>query len=73
MLIQQNFADIGVEMTIKNQPTDQLFGSYAAGGVWARGTYQVGGWTTGINLPDPDLSSHYLSKEIASDANPPAV
>jgi len=55
---------------IKNQPTDQLFGSYAAGGVWARGMYQMGGWTTGINLPDPDLSSHYLSKEIASDANP---
>ena len=30
----------------------------------------MGGWTTGINLPDPDLSSHYLSKEIASDQNP---
>jgi ABC-type transport system substrate-binding protein len=38
--------------------------------VWARGTYQMGGWTTGINLPDPDLSSHYLSTEIASDQNP---
>jgi peptide/nickel transport system substrate-binding protein len=70
LLIQQNFMDVGVEMNIKNQPTDQLFGSYAAGGVWARGTFQMGGWTTGINLPDPDLSSHYLSKEIASDANP---
>ena len=30
LLIQQNFKDIGAEMTIKNQPTDQLFGSYAA-------------------------------------------
>src|SRR6266851_9445328 len=37
LLIQQNFKDVGVEMNIKNQPTDQLFGSYAAGGVWARG------------------------------------
>ena len=70
LLVQQNFKDIGVEMNIKNQPTDQLFGSYSAGGVWARGTYQMGGWTTGINLPDPDLSSRYLSKEIASDQNP---
>jgi peptide/nickel transport system substrate-binding protein len=70
LLIQQNFKDVGVEMNIKNQPTDQLFGSYAAGGVWARGTFQMGGWTTGINLPDPDLSSHYLSKEIASEQNP---
>jgi peptide/nickel transport system substrate-binding protein len=70
LLVQQNFKDVGVEMNIKNQPTDQLFGSYAAGGVWARGTYQMGGWTTGINLPDPDLSSRYLSKEVASEQNP---
>ncbi len=70
LLVQQNFKDIGVEMNIRNMPTDQLFGSYAAGGVWARGTYQMGGWTTGINLPDPDLSSHYLCSEIASDQNP---
>jgi peptide/nickel transport system substrate-binding protein len=70
LLVQQNFQDVGVEMNIKNQPTDQLFGSYAAGGVWSRGTYQMGGWTTGINLPDPDLSSRYLCSEIASDANP---
>ncbi|HEV7664912.1 MAG TPA: ABC transporter substrate-binding protein, partial [Chloroflexota bacterium] len=70
LLVQQNFKDIGVDMTIKNQPTGQLFGSYASGGVWARGAYQVGGWTTGVNLPDPDLSSRYLCKEIASDANP---
>jgi len=70
LLVQQNFQDVGVEMNIKNMPTDQLFGSYSAGGVWARGTYQMGGWTTGINLPDPDLSSHYLSSEIASDQNP---
>src|SRR5205807_412747 len=69
LLVKQNFEDVGVEMNIKNQPTDQLFGSYAAGGVWARGTYQMGGWTTGINLPDPDLSSRYLTKEIASEQN----
>ncbi len=70
LLVQQNFQDVGVEMNIKNLPTDQLFGSYSAGGVWSRGTYQMGGWTTGINLPDPDLSSRYLCSEIASDANP---
>jgi peptide/nickel transport system substrate-binding protein len=70
LLVQQNFKDVGVEMNIKNQPTDQLFGSYAAGGVWSRGTYQMGGWTTGINLPDPDLSSRYLCSQIASDQNP---
>ncbi len=57
-------------MTIKNQPTDQLFGSYAAGGVWARGAYEMGGWSQGINLPDADISARYLSKEIASEQNP---
>jgi len=70
LLAQQNFKDVGVEMNIKNLPTDQLFGTYAAGGVWARGGYQVGGWTTGLSQPDPDLSSRYLSKEIASEQNP---
>src|SRR5262249_38909940 len=70
LLVQQNFKDVGVEMNIKNMPRDQLFGSYSAGGVWARGTYQMGGWTTGLNLPDPDQSTRYLSSEIASDANP---
>jgi peptide/nickel transport system substrate-binding protein len=70
LLVQQNFKDVGVEMNIKNMPTDQLFGSYSAGGVWARGAYQMGGWTTGLNLPDPDQSTRYLSSEIASDSNP---
>jgi peptide/nickel transport system substrate-binding protein len=70
LLVQQNFKDVGVEMNIKNMPTDQLFGSYSAGGVWARGAYQMGGWTTGLNLPDPDQSSRYLCSQIASDQNP---
>ena len=70
LLVQQNFKDVGVEMNIKNMPTDQLFGTYAAGGVWARGNYQMGGWTTGFAQPDPDLSSRYLCKEIASEQNP---
>jgi peptide/nickel transport system substrate-binding protein len=70
LLAQQNFADIGVAMTIKNQPTDQLFGSYSGGGVWARGGYQMGGWSQAINLPDPDISARYLTREIASDQNP---
>ena len=70
LLVQQNFKDLGIEITIKNQPTDQLFGSYAAGGVWARGGYEMGGWSQAINLPDPDISARYLSKEIASEQNP---
>jgi len=70
LLIQQNFKDVGAEMTIKNERSSQLFGSYAAGGLWARGEYQMGGWSQGIALPDPDISARYLSKEIPSDANP---
>jgi peptide/nickel transport system substrate-binding protein len=70
LLVQQNYKDVGAEMTIKNQPTGQLFGSWSAGGAWARGNYEMGGWSTGINLPDPDLSARYLCKEIASEQNP---
>ena len=57
-------------MTINNQRSSELFGSYSAGGVWARGSYQMGGWSQGIALPDPDISARYLTKEIPSDANP---
>jgi peptide/nickel transport system substrate-binding protein len=70
LLVQQNFKDIGAEMTIKNERSSELFGSYAAGGGWARGNYQMGGWSQGISLPDPDISARYLTKEIPSDANP---
>ncbi len=70
LLIQQNFKDVGAEMTIKNERSSQLFGSYSSGGIWARGEYQMGGWSQGISLPDPDISARYLTKEIPSDANP---
>lgn len=69
LLVQQNFKDVGAEMIIKNQPSAQLFGSYSAGGVWARGGYEMGGWSHGITLPDPDISARYLCKEIASEQN----
>jgi peptide/nickel transport system substrate-binding protein len=70
LLAQQNFKDVGAEMEIKNERSSQLFGTYAAGGGWARGNYEMGGWSSGITLPDPDLSSRYLCKEVASDENP---
>jgi len=70
LLVQQNFKDVGAEMTIQNQRSSELFGSYSAGGLWARGSYQMGGWSQGIALPDPDISARYLTKEIPSDANP---
>ena len=70
LLVQQNFKDVGAEMIIKNRPTGQLFGTYSAGGGWARGDYEMGGWSHGVTIPDADISSRYLCKEIASERNP---
>jgi peptide/nickel transport system substrate-binding protein len=70
LLVQQNYKDVGAEMTIENRRSSELFGSWSAGGGWARGNYQMGGWSQGIMLPDPDISARYLSREIPSDANP---
>ncbi len=70
LLVMQNFKDVGADMSIRNERSSELFGSYAANGGWARGRYEMGGWTSSIALPDPDISSRYLTKEIASEANP---
>lgn len=40
-LIQQNLADVGIDLTIENVPSNTLFGSYEEGGLLARGTYDL--------------------------------
>lgn len=70
LLVQQNFKDIGAEMVIKNVPSDTVFGSYSAGGMLARGNYQIAGFSYPMLSPDPDIGNRYLCSEKASDANP---
>jgi peptide/nickel transport system substrate-binding protein len=70
LLVQQNFKDVGAEMVIKNVPSDTVFGSYSGGGVLARGTYQMAGFSYPLLSPDPDISNRYLCSEKPSDASP---
>jgi peptide/nickel transport system substrate-binding protein len=70
LLVQQNFRDVGVEMSIANDRTTVLFASFGQGGRWARGEYQMGGWSHGLRMPDPDVANRYLCRDIASEQNP---
>lgn len=69
LLVQQMFRDVGVDMVIDNSRTPELFGTYEQNGVWSHGDYQMGGWSHGLRVPDPEVSSRYLCREIASEEN----
>ena len=68
LIVQQMFKEVGVEMVIENRP--DLFGSWALGGVWARGNYDMGGWSHSLKLADPDISTRFLCSAIPSESNP---
>jgi peptide/nickel transport system substrate-binding protein len=70
LLVQQMFKDVGVDMVIENRRTAELFGTWDQGGVWSHGEYEMGGWSHGLRLPDPDISIRFLCSEIASEENP---
>jgi peptide/nickel transport system substrate-binding protein len=70
LLVQDNFKQIGAEMVIKNNRSDTVFGSWAAGGILARGDYQMHGFSYPLTNPDPDISNRFACDERASDESP---
>ena len=70
LLLQQMFKDIGAEMVIDNARTADLFGTWQQGGRWSHGDYDMGLWSHGLRVPDPEVSNRYLCSEIASEENP---
>jgi peptide/nickel transport system substrate-binding protein len=70
LLLQQMFKDIGAEMVIDNARTADLFGTWQQGGRWSHGEYDMGLWSHGLRVPDPEVSNRYLCSEIASEENP---
>jgi peptide/nickel transport system substrate-binding protein len=70
LLLQQMFKDIGVEMVIDNARDADLFGTWQQGGRWSHGEYDMGLWSHGLRVPDPEVSNRYLCSEIASEENP---
>lgn len=70
LLVQQMFRDIGADMVIENRRTAELFGTWQQGGVWAHGNYEMGGWSHGLRLPDPEISNRFLCSDVPSEDNP---
>ncbi|MHB8177038.1 MAG: peptide ABC transporter substrate-binding protein [Vulcanimicrobiaceae bacterium] len=56
LLIQRWFKKIGVVLTYRRYPTNQLFASFAAGGIVATGKYDLTSYAWSL-APDPDLTN----------------
>lgn len=70
LLVQQMFKEIGAEMVIENRRTAELFGTWDQNGTWSHGDYEMGGWSHGLRVPDPEISNRFLCNEIATPDNP---
>ena len=70
LLVQDNFKQIGAEMVIQNNRSDTVFGSWAAGGILARGDYQMHGFSYPLTNPDPDISNRFACDERATEESP---
>ncbi len=51
LLVQDNFKQVGAEMVIENNRSDTVFGSWAAGGILARGEYETHGFSYPLTTP----------------------
>ena len=70
LVVQENFKEVGAEAVIKNNRSDTVFGSWAAGGVLARGTYEMHGFSYPLTTTDPDIGNRFLCRERPSDEAP---
>ena len=70
LLVQQMFKEVGVDMVIENKRTAECFGTWDMQGIWSHGFYEMGGWSHGLRVPDPEISNRFLCGDIASEENP---
>lgn len=64
LLVQRWFARIGVALTYKRYPTNQLFASYAGGGIVATRKYDLTSYAWSL-APDPDLTNLIACSRIS--------
>lgn len=70
-VVQQNMADLGIEMKIQNVPSNTMFGAYADGGLLATGNYDVMMSRAGADFPDPvPWLQTFVGTGIPSKKNP---
>jgi len=74
-LLQEQFAEVGVELVIDNKESGAFWGSYAEGGVRFTGDFDILLYTTGPGVtgafvdPHAHMFSYYHSSNIPSQAN----
>jgi peptide/nickel transport system substrate-binding protein len=69
-LVQANLKDVGVEMTIANQPASRFFGGFNDGGGWLDRTLDMVGFTNGLSSSDPNLRPFWHTESIPTVEKP---
>jgi peptide/nickel transport system substrate-binding protein len=69
-LVQANLRDVGVEMTIANQPASKFFGGFNDGGGWLDRTLDMVGFTNGLPSSDPNLKPFWHTESIPTTDEP---
>ena len=70
-LVQENMKDIGIEFTPDNKKSSIVFASWADGGSFAKGEYELGGYTTGfVAGGDPSPSDNFKVSGIPTEKSP---
>lgn len=69
-VIQQNMAEIGIELLIENVPSNTIFGTYQEGGLLARGNYDIVMSRDGYEVDPVNWVSLFTTDQIPSEENP---
>ncbi|MBA2597525.1 MAG: peptide ABC transporter substrate-binding protein [Chloroflexia bacterium] len=69
-LVQANLRDVGVEMTIANQPASRFFGGFNDGGGWLDRSLDMVGFTNGLSSSDPNLRPFWHTESIPTTEKP---
>jgi peptide/nickel transport system substrate-binding protein len=70
VVVQQDFAELGITLNLETYPSDIYFGSFADGGPIATGNYDIAEWSTTVDgFPDPQIDD-FLCSEIPTEEYP---
>lgn len=69
-VVQQNLADIGIEVVIENVPSNTIFGSWEEGGIFSRGDYDILMSRDGGDIDPSEFTPLFVSSQIPSEENP---
>lgn len=69
VVLQQQLAEVGIELELLSQDSDIFFGSYTDGAPPAAGTVDLMEWSDAPFFPDPD-TDYWLCSQMPNDENP---